>query len=278
MNIWFLLSYSANAKTVSVSSPDNKIQFSITDQDELPQYSVSYMGKPVINLSKLGFTFLDSQDLAEGLKISSEATQSIKQVWEQTWGESRLISDHHNELAVTITNLKNPQLFYKLRVRVFNDGLGFRYEVSIPKTRLKITVELTEFNLTNAESSTAWWIPAQGWNRYEFLYQSTPINAIDRVNTPFTIKTQNNVHLSIHEAALTDFASMTLDQRRPETFKAELVPWSDGIKVKTSGTFKSPWRTIQIADTATGLLNSHLILNLNEPNMLGDVSWVKPGK
>ena len=278
-SLLFITSTFVAAKTVSVSSPDNKIQFSITDDDS-PNYSVKYQGNPVISNSKLGFTFQDAPDLATDLKITDEKRTSVNQVWQQPWGETHEIRDHHNELSVVLSHPQNAKRRYRIRIKVFNDGLGFRYEVAnlVDSKHLNITDELTEFNLANSATAKAWWIPAKGWNRYEFLYQNTPVKEIDRVHTPLTIKTDNNIHISIHEAALTDFASMTLDQRRPGTFKADLVAWSDGIKVKTDGTFMTPWRTIQIANQATGLLNSHLILNLNEPNQLGDVSWVKPGK
>ena len=98
------------------------------------------------------------------------------------------------------------------------------------------------------------------------------------MHTPFTIKNKEGVHISIHEAALVDYAGMVLNQRRDGTFQADLTPWSDGVAVKKQGAFNTPWRTIQIGDEAVDLINSDIILNLNEPNKLGDVSWVKPGK
>ncbi len=132
--------------------------------------------------------------------------------------------------------------------------------------------------IPDADKTTAWWITSRNWNRYEFLYNTTAVKDLDRAHTPFTFRLPSGVHLSIHEAALTDYAAMTLDQQRDGVMKADLTPWSDGIKVKTQLPFHTPWRTIQIAPNAAGLINSSLILNLNEPNKLGDVSWVKPGK
>jgi alpha-glucosidase len=162
--------------------------------------------------------------------------------------------------------------------RVFDDGIGFRYEIpeQAALTDFEILDELTEFTLTGDHQ--AWWIGAYWWNRYEYLYQQSPISEIDTVHTPLTIETADGLYLSIHEAALTDFASMTLVNSGKNVLTADLVPWSDGIKVKTSAPMKSPWRTIQITDTPGGLITSYLILNLNEPSKLGDVSWVKPGK
>ncbi|MBL4630827.1 MAG: glycoside hydrolase family 97 catalytic domain-containing protein, partial [Paraglaciecola sp.] len=146
------------------------------------------------------------------------------------------------------------------------------------KQQVAITDDLTEFTFQQPEKVDALWIPARGWNRYEYLYESTKLNKIDRVHTPITLKLPNGEHVSIHEAALVNFAAMTLDQRRNGTLKSNLTPRSDGLKVLTTGDFKSSWRTIQIAKDAVGLLNSDLILNLNEPSKLADVSWVKPGK
>ncbi|MEO2269026.1 glycoside hydrolase family 97 protein [Pseudoalteromonas sp. YIC-656] len=267
----------ALAKTVSVSSPDGQIQVSLSD-DGAPSYQVSFAGKPVINSSKLGFYFKDAAPLRDGLVISNAQTNSVDSTWQQPWGEQREIRDHHNELAVTFTDEQDASRSYTVRVRAFNDGLGFRYELEgKDRPDYQITDELTEFALAG-QNNEALWIPARGWNRYEYVYKRTNANDAAHVHTPFTLKMDSGVHVSIHEAALVDYAGMTLNQRRPGIFKADLTPWSDGIAVKTENGFTTPWRTIQIAEQATGLLNSHLILNLNEPNKLGDVSWVKPGK
>jgi alpha-glucosidase len=136
--------------------------------------------------------------------------------------------------------------------------------------------ELTEFAL--AGNYTAWWIGAFQPNRYEYLYNRTPASGIEIVHTPLTMETGDGIFLSIHEAALVDWAAMTLMNKGDNVLKAELVPWSDGVKVRGATPSRSPWRTIQIGDTAGDLITSYLILNLNEPNKLGDVSWVKPGK
>ncbi|MCF6437392.1 glycoside hydrolase family 97 protein [Pseudoalteromonas sp. MMG022] len=265
------------AASYSVNSPDGAIKFTISDSQSQPQYNVSFNNKPLLNTSKLGFEFKHAAPMKENLEISASATSSYQQTWQQPWGEARLVTDHHNELAVTFKDKDSKDTAFTLRVRVFNDGLGFRYEVN-QSNALYITKELTEFNFADSHNSTAWWIPARGWNRYEYTYNTTPLQQAAHVHTPFTLKNADGVHVSVHEAALLDYAAMTLNQRRPGTFVADLTPWSDGIRVKTNGKFKTPWRTLQIGDEAIDLLNSHLILNLNEPNKLGDVSWVEPGK
>lgn len=265
------------AKEVSVSSPNGQIKVTVSDHEKTPKYQVNFNGKPVINSSRLGMAFKDQAAFGKGFEIKGSHNSSNQSSWQQPWGERKNIVDHHNQIAVTFS--QNDRQF-TLRVKVFDDGLGFRYEVPEQSgmNNVEITDELTEFVVNDSAKSTAWWIPARGWNRYEYPYKTSQLHAVDRVHTPFTFKNASGVHLSIHEAALVDYSAMSLDQRRDGTFKADLAPWSDGIKVKTQGAFRTPWRTIQISKDAVGLLNSDLILNLNEPNKLGDVSWVKPGK
>ncbi|MBD1582296.1 glycoside hydrolase family 97 protein [Pseudoalteromonas sp. S16_S37] len=265
------------AASYSVSSPDGTIKFTVDDNHAQPQYQVKFNNKPLLNGSKLGFEFQRAAPMKDNIEIAKSTTSSHHSNWQQPWGEARIIEDKHNELEVQLRDKNSKDVAYTLRVRVFNDGLGFRYEVN-KNNALYITKELTEFNFADSQNSTAWWIPARGWNRYEYTYNTTSLHDAAHVHTPFTLKNADGVHISVHEAALVDYAAMTLNQRRPGTFVADLTPWSDGIKVKTNGQFKTPWRTLQIGDKATDLLNSHLILNLNEPNKLADTSWVEPGK
>jgi alpha-glucosidase len=280
-----LVALSTQAVNLTQTSPDGKIQFSVNDEAGLPSYSVIYQGQEVIKKSGLGLEFKTLDGFVRDLKITKEEKLSKDSTWEQPWGEQRLMRDHHNELLITFSGKENSKKIMRLRVRVFNDGLGFRYELpeqkypeKIKNNLVEIVDEKTEFVIPDADKTTAWWIPSRNWNRYEFLYNTTAVKDLDRAHTPFTFRLPSGVHLSIHEAALTDYAAMTLDQQRDGVMKADLTPWHDGIKVKTQLPFHTPWRTIQIAQNASGLINSSLILNLNEPNKLGDVSWVKPGK
>ncbi len=277
--------YPSWSTTCIQSSPNNEIQFSVSDDAGTPAYRVTYRGQEVIKKSILGLEFKTLDGFARDLKIVKEEKSSKDSTWEQPWGEQRLMRDHHNELLVTFSGTANTKKIMRLRVRLFNDGLGFRYEIpkqknlgKITNRRVEIVDEKTEFVIPDADKTTAWWIPSRNWNRYEFLYNTTAVKDLDRAHTPFTFRLPSGVHLSIHEAALTDYASMTLDQQRDGVMKADLTPWHDGIKVKTQLPLHTPWRTIQISESAYGLINSSLILNLNEPNKLGDVSWVKPGK
>jgi len=277
-----LLAVSASglAKQVSVTSPDGKLTLTLSDEASQPSYSATFNKKSIIDESALGLVFKEQAAFTEGFKISDTKTNSANTSWEQPWGERRVVNDHHNELLVTFNNPEQNSAHYSVRVRMFNDGFGFRYEVPKQKgyDKVEIVKESTEFALSNAHTTTAYWIPARGWNRYEYTYNETPVHQAQHIHTPATFKTEQGIHLSIHEAALVDYAAMTLNQRRPGRYIADLTPWYDGTAVKTQTDFKSPWRTVQVSADAKGLLNSDLILNLNEPNKLGDVSWVKPGK
>ncbi|MBI1392648.1 MAG: glycoside hydrolase family 97 protein [Alphaproteobacteria bacterium] len=269
----------ADAKTLRVASPDGRIVVSVSDDGGQARYAVAFDGREVVAPSKLGLLFKDAAGFERGLEIVDAAEASADVTWEQPWGERRLVRDRHNELLVTFAEAAAPSRAMAARFRVFDDGVGFRYEVGRQKGlkgAVEIVDELTEFVV--GDRPTAWWIPSGEFNRYEYVYQSTPAGDVQDAHTPITLRRDDGVHLSIHEAALVDWSGMSLQRLRPGAFTAELSRWSDGVRVKTETPFKSPWRTIQIADAATGLLNSDLILNLNEPNALGDVSWVEPGK
>ena len=275
-----LLASSAFAKEATLKSPDQKIKITISDQSSSPHYSISFNGKPVIEQSRLGFRFKSQAPFDDGFVISEVTRSQTDSQWQQPWGERQTVVDKHNEIAVTFNKPAPHAGTYTVRFKAFDSGVGFRYEV--PKQadfeKTEITKELTEFAIAAKDKTTAWWIPARGWNRYEYVYNTTDLQDAALVHTPFTFKNGNGVHVSIHEAALVDYAGMVLNQRRPGTFSADLTPWSDGIAVKKRGAFNTPWRTIQIGERAIDLVNSDIILNLNEPNKLGDVSWVKPGK
>jgi alpha-glucosidase len=273
----FLLEERAPQALAQVSSPDGRILFSLAiDRFGTPRYTVSHAGESVVMDSRLGLRFESQAAFDRGLKLLGTQKASQDETWEQPWGERRFVRDHHEELLLQFADA--PGRRFDVRVRVFDDGLGFRYEVpgQAGFETVNIVDELTEFGLP--ADSQAWWIPARRYNRYEYLYRTTGFDEIETAHTPMTVRTPRGTHLSIHEAALVDYAGFVLDQRRGNVFQTNLTPWSDGTRVKTRAPFHTPWRTIQVADDAVDLLNSSLILNLNEPNKLGDVSWVEPGK
>jgi len=260
-----------------VASPDGRIVFTVqvNERHEL-RYSVRLGDEQLIRDSALGLRFRDQPGFDTGFDILEAALGTRDEHWEQPWGERRLVRDRHNQMLLTLGDEAGRR--FNLRIRVFNDGIGFRYEVPAQQgfEAVHIVDELTEFHLP--AQSTAWWIPGSGYNRYEYLYRTGTLDEIETAHSPLTLRTPAGTHLSIHEAALVDYSAFILNQRRDNVFKTRLRPWSDGILVKTSAPFKTPWRTLQISKDAIGLLNSDLVLNLNEPNVLGDVSWVDPGK
>ena len=274
-----LLALPALPWSAELRSPDGNIRFSVeVDGNGAPFYRIDYRDETVTGRSRLGMRFKEQRAFDDGFRIDATHDDSSDTSWEQPWGERRIVVDRHNELLVEFASMDRPPRRFNLRVRVFDDGVGFRYEIPGQSgySTVNLVDELTEFRLPG--EAMAWWIPGRRFNRYEYLYNTTGLEEIQTAHTPMTLRLPSGTHLSIHEAALVDYAAFVLDQRRPNVFQANLTPWSDGIRVRAKTPFHTPWRTIQIAPDAVGLLNSDLILNLNEPNALGDVSWVKPGK
>jgi len=273
----FSLNANANDKVTQLSSPDGAIQVLVNDDEGLLTYRVTRDGNEVIQPSLLGMRFAKQHGLDTDLKIIKTQLSASDTTWEQPWGENRFVRDNHTQLRLSIIR-QAPELNFDLVIKAFNDGIGFRYEV--PKqsglNSVEITEELTEFNMD--QDSKAWWIPARKWNRYEYLYNTTTVDDMEMAHTPVTMRLPNGTHVSLHEAALVNYSGMSIEHRRGANLVANLAPRADGSLVKLKTPFVTPWRTIQIAEDAPGLINSNLILNLNEPNRMGDVSWFKPGK
>lgn len=267
------------AETLELASPDGQIMVIVSDDGGLATYSVSYADQTVIAPSRLGMLFADHHGFERGLAITASARVSKDTTWEQPWGERRLVRDQHNELAVTFAATQGPPRTLTVRFRAFDTGIGFRYELAEQPALqgdIAIVEELTQFGV--GEQTTMWYTPSDEFNRYEYLTRTGPAGKVDDAHTPATFRNPAGIHFAIHEAALVDYSSMSLGALRPGYFEARLRSWSGGPKVKTRAPFTSPWRTIQVAREAVGLINSDIILNLNEPNALGDVSWVEPGK
>ncbi len=265
--------------TVGIASPDGNLSVEVTtDNDGRPSYAVLRDGEPVIAPSRLGFLFVDAPKFERNFVIAGHQTRSFDETWEQPWGERRSIRNHYNELRVTLTEKNALKRSIDVVFRVYDDGLGFRYQFPDQAVlkEVKIGEELTEFNIV--EPATAWWIPAGEWNREEYLYHRTPVQEVGDAQTPITLRTGNGLHVSIHEAELVDYAGMNLTRIEDRKFRAMLTPGIGDGKVVRTAPFSTPWRTLQIVDSAGDLVTSSLILNLNEPNRLGDVSWVKPMK
>ena len=264
---------------VTVSSPDGTLAISVTtDGDGRPSYAVTRSGQPVIAPSRLGFILTDAPKLERNLVVTAEAPTDHDDTWEQPWGERRFTRNQYRELRVHLRERTALARSFDVVFRVYDDGLGFRYEfpeqAALPV--LNIGSELTEFNI--AEDGEAWWIPSHEWNREEYLYHRTSIEEASNTQTPLTMKLDSGLHISIHEAALVDYAGMNLRRAEGRRFVADLTRGFTNAAVERTAPFPTPWRTIQISDTAGGLVESSLILNLNEPNAIGDVSWFKPMK
>lgn len=278
----FVLLSSATAHAAPgprVASPDGTLVVELaTDNDGRPSYAVSRKGQPVVAASRLGFLLLDAPKFERNIEIVQPRTRTFDETWEQPWGERRFIRNHYNELTVTLKEKSKPFRRFDVVFRVFDDGVGFRYR--FPKQpgleQVKIGEELTEFSL--ARDATAWWIPAGEWNREEYLYHRTPVQQVGDAQTPITFRFDDGSHLSIHEAALVDYSGMNLTRVDGRKLKADLTPGIGEGKVVRAAPFDTPWRTLLLSDDAAGLAMSSLTLNLNEPNALGDVSWVKPMK
>ena len=267
-------------QVAEAASPDGRIavQLDINGEGRLA-YRVLRDGKPVIDDSRLGLQLRNGRALLRNLKLQGDSRRSFDENWELPWGERRHVRNHYNELRVQMVESDRDKRRFDVVFRIYDDGLGFRYEVpeQAKLARVEIEDEHTEFAI--ARPSTAWWIPAGEWNRYEYLYNTTPLAEVSQAHTPITMRTTDGLHLSIHEAALVDYAGMWLRRVDGQRLRARLSPGgANAASVVVDTPFATPWRTVQISETAGGLVESSLILNLNEPNKLGDISWFQPAK
>jgi alpha-glucosidase len=207
---------------VTATSPDGTIVLSVaTNVDGKATWSLSRKGKLLISASSLGFILTDGLNMVRGFSIAGSAKASGGERWEQPWGERRFVTDKHNELLVRFrqSDVDGGRLM-NVRFRLFDNGFGLRYELpEQPALKtMKIADELTEFAV--AQPGTAWWIPGGEWNRYEQVYQKTPIDAVSTAHTPITMRLDDGTHLSFHEAALVDYSAMWLKRISGTTFRS----------------------------------------------------------
>lgn len=287
-----------NAFAQDIQSPDGRlsVSFALTGDGE-PTYQLSFAGKSVIKKSTLGIELKDLPAFTKGFTIAKADTSETDDTWEPVWGETKQIRNHYKELAVTLQQASVNNRRMIIRFRLFDDGLGFRYEFP-EQNGLKyfiVSDEKTEFNLTGDHK--AFWIPGD-YDSNEYAYSTTKLSEIDAtkgkavqeiafktpiaanaVQTPLMMKTSDGLYINIHEAALINYPAMDLMVDK-QTFglSVHLVPDAVGNKAYLQVPDKTPWRTIVVCDKATGILASRLILNLNEPSKIQDVSWIKPQK
>ena len=251
------------------TSPDGRIKVSVQAEGGQLSYSISQDSESLIVPSKLGFELMGGNILGDNTEILSVTHSSHKETWETVWGESRLIEDNHNSMIVHTAHLD-------VEFRVFNDGVGFRYIFPDDLGEFRIREELTEYRFARADHKI-WWMP-RSEPYYEAYGNHTAFDEIDCAYTPVTITGADGRFYSIHEAALLGFAKVNLVGSDASTLRTSLTKWSDGTGVYVTDTRTTPWRTIIITDRAGGLIESHLMLNLNEPCKIEDTSWCKPGK
>jgi hypothetical protein len=282
---------------LEVSSPDGRTEVSFTIQNDTPQYMVARDSKTVVSASNMGFTVKDSLLIGKGLKIKSFTKNEKNEYWNTLWGSKTEIKNHYNELNISLLKEEKDTIQINIIFRLFNDGMAFRYHINKVNQADSLVVidENTEFKMNGDHE--CWWIPAN-YDSYEHLTTHSKLSEIKvtteqlncgmvdgirnlyAVHTPLTMKTSNNIHLSLHQAALYNFPAMTLEMNtKTNTLKSNLVPSANGGKAKIPIPFMTPWRTLQISDNAGGLIESDLILNLNDPQKPDvDWSWVKPTK
>ena len=269
-----LLVWACTPKT-SVTSPDGRIavRFDLTEEG-VPSYSVEVDGRAVLQPSEMGLVSEEAK-LDQGFVLKSSKVRKHQETWHQPWGENKDVVDNHRELALKLKNDAGVSL--EVVFRVFDDGIGFRYAYDVSMDTVRVVGERTHFAF--AADAESWSIPGD-FNSYEHLYRKMPLSELVDANTPLTLKFDDGLYASVHEAALVDFPEMVLRRDRGLTFQAALAPMtaSSNLAAIVPGRFQTPWRTVQIAHSAVGLINSSLILNLNEPCALSDVSWIKPMK
>lgn len=282
IGLWVAIASPAAAQerpVAQAASPGNVVSVALfVDGEGRVDYSISRRGKAVLDRSRLGFLFTDQRKIDRNLGFVSAAIRDEDSQWDQPWGEWKTIRNHFRELTVRFREKSGAMRVMDVVFRLYDDGVGFRYQFpdqAAFKTT-NIAEELTEFAF--AQGGTAWWKPAFLWNREEYLYNKTGLAAVGTAATPITIKLDDGTHVALHEAALVDYSAMMVARTEGNTLRATLTPGAGRPKVVKSGAWHTPWRTLIIADDAPGLYMSHLMLNLNEPNKLGDVSWFKPGK
>ncbi len=276
------------ASSFSLLSPGESVVVRFELDQGIPKYEVDLDGKPIILSSGLGLDLANAPDLLNAFEIIEVEQNTKDESWSTVWGQESEIRNHYNELTVHLKEKEAPARLMDIIFRAYDDGVGFRYHIPEQEGlhEIQILSEETQFQL--AGDFGVWYQASDtvvedwehGFDTYERLYEKRSVSEVDQLmHTPATFVGPDNIHFAIHEANLTDYASMTLSTNpQNQLLESFLVPWPDGIKVKSKAPLYSPWRTIQWGKDAAALADSRLILNLNEPLALEDVSWIKPMK
>lgn len=283
-------------KAETLKSPNGAMQLNVEVKNGTAVYRLDYKNRPVIKESHLGFELKDGRHLKDGFAITNTATSTFDETWEPVWGETKTIRNHYNELAVTLTQAAT-QRHIIVKFRLFDDGLGFRYEFP-QQANLNyfiIKEEKTQFAL--AGDHKAFWLPGD-FDTQEYSTMTSKLSQVrglmkdavtgnasqttfseTGVQTPLMLKSDDGLYINIHEAALIDYSCMSLElDDKNFVLESFLTPDAVGDKGYLQTPCQSPWRTVIVSDKATDILSSKLILNLNEPTQYKDVTWIKPVK
>ena len=291
-----LLSAFLCANADEIKSPNGQISVNFELKEGVPTYRVDYKGKPVIKESKLGLELRDGGNLMDGFEQIKSSTSTFDETWTPVWGEVKEIRNHYNEY---VSELKQPSTdrYMNIRFRVYDDGVGFRYEFPQQQNLVYFTLKEEHTQFAMAGDHTAWWIPGD-YDTQEYDYTQSKLSEIRNllwgavtpnssqtvfsdtgVQTALQMKTDDGLYINIHEAALVDYSCMHLNlDDKNLIFESWLTPDAEGFKGRLQAPCHSPWRTVMVSDDARNILASHLILNLNEPCKIEDTSWIKPVK
>lgn len=291
-----LLFSALNVDADVVTSPNGIVSFDFQLKNGIPTYKVDYKGKPVIKESRLGLELRDGKNLMDGFEQLNATTSTFDETWQPVWGEVKEIRNHYNEL---LAELKQPSTdrYMNIRFRVYDDGVGFRYEFPQQKNLVYFVIKEEHSQFAMTGDHTAWWIPGD-YDTQEYDYTESKLSEIRSllsnavtsnasqtvfsptgVQTSLQMKTDEGLYINLHEAALVNYSCMHLNlDDKNMVFESWLTPDADGFKGRLQTPCHSPWRTVMVSDDACDILSSHLILNLNEPCKIEDTSWIKPVK
>lgn len=291
-----LLFSALNVDADVVTSPNGIVSIDFQLKNGIPTYKVDYKGKPVIKESRLGLELRDGKNLMDGFEQLNATTSTFDETWQPVWGEVKEIRNHYNEL---LAELKQPSTdrYMNIRFRVYDDGVGFRYEFPQQKNLVYFVIKEEHSQFAMTGDHTAWWIPGD-YDTQESDYTESKLSEIRSllsnavtsnasqtvfsptgVQTSLQMKTDEGLYINLHEAALVDYSCMHLNlDDKNLVFESWLTPDADGFKGRLQTPCHSPWRTVMVSDDACDILSSHLILNLNEPCKIEDTSWIKPVK
>lgn len=290
--VWVLV---ASAQTVTSPNGNIKLTFSLNEKG-VPTYSVDYKNKAVVKPSTLGIELNEENSLMDKFRINNTTTSTFDETWQPVWGETKDIRNHYNELFVEMEKPSNGR-FMNLRFRVYDDGVGFRYEFPQQQYLPYFVVKAEHTQFAMPADNTAWWIPGD-YDTQEYDYTESKLSEIrglmkdamcgnvsqtffspTGVQTSLQMKTPEGLYVNIHEAALVDYSCMHLDlDDKNLIFTSQLTPDAQGNMAHMQTPCSTPWRTVMVSDDARDILASNLILNLNEPCKLEDTSWIKPVK